>query len=508
MSAPPPLEPVAQRRRRLAVLAVVVGDLLHQLVVELLGAAEFERHFEVAARDRRVAELRLAGVAVQRFELLEAVAIDPGAHRLAHDCVQVDQPAAAQQLVEHVAVGVVAGHQALERGGLVGAEVVDVHAGVSFPHARDELQERHQRGPLVGGGQPPALLAAPAVAVAPRPAGQVLAAVRADERVALEVEEHVAVVGLRQPREAALRFERQPLERRDLLAARRDLQPRLMPEPLVGLLRAALRRLRQLAAAVGELRHRRHALPLELTPVRRVQPGDLGQVVVGDALVAAVLPEPTDVAVGARIGVGLWRRRLRAFELGPHQPEVGRELGAAIAFVAGRGHHVQLFGLGALQLAEQHRVGAQLQQRARLGVAGQLGVDRFVDRHAGRRTAIRAQQHVGDPAHAGGRQRRLHQHVVALAHRRQRGLDVARVGEQVHGAALVAQLLHVGGFVREAAFFHRFAPGVGRQVHVELSRQSPAMQLRQVGACEVRGDGCGGKRRSLVHGAECQERHR
>ena len=51
--------------------------------------------------------------------------------------MEVNEDAAAQQPVDLVLAGRVAAHQALDGGGLIGAVVVDVEAGVLLPARHD-----------------------------------------------------------------------------------------------------------------------------------------------------------------------------------------------------------------------------------------------------------------------------------------------------------------------------------------------------------------------------------
>ena len=92
--------------------------------------------------------------------------------------------------------------QPLERGRLIRAEVVHVRPGIVLHARHDEVDEGLAGRFLLGPSQCPALLeAGDAVPVAREKAGQVFQTVLADERIALEIEEHVAARRLRQPAE-------------------------------------------------------------------------------------------------------------------------------------------------------------------------------------------------------------------------------------------------------------------------------------------------------------------
>ena len=87
-------------------------------------------HLDLNERPRRRGQVHRASEAVERLQSLDGVALDRGAQPLPDHAVEVDEDAAAQQLVDLVLAGRVAGHHALDGGGLVGAVVVDVEAGM------------------------------------------------------------------------------------------------------------------------------------------------------------------------------------------------------------------------------------------------------------------------------------------------------------------------------------------------------------------------------------------
>ena len=98
-----------------------------------------ERLAEIAGRDRvlddapahrGLAQVLRAGVAEERLEVLDRIALDARDQRALDDRVQVDERAPAQQRVELDLARGVAAHQPLERGGLVRREVIDVRAGL------------------------------------------------------------------------------------------------------------------------------------------------------------------------------------------------------------------------------------------------------------------------------------------------------------------------------------------------------------------------------------------
>ena len=124
-------QPVAQHPRGHAVVAVVDRDLVDQpgrLVVPL-GVAG--RHELVVDDDRvgGVGDGGVAGLHVERLELLDRVGALGHPDRRADHGVQVDEHAVAQQLVDRVLAHPVARCQPEQGRGLVGGVVVDVQVG-------------------------------------------------------------------------------------------------------------------------------------------------------------------------------------------------------------------------------------------------------------------------------------------------------------------------------------------------------------------------------------------
>ena len=124
-------QPVAQQTRRDAVLAVVLVDLVEQRLLAGLHPL-LEDHDRGAA----VLHLRLPLEVEERLHLLQPVAPARGAEAVADDLEQIDEDAAAEQVVELGLARAVAAHQPLQRRDLVGGVVVDVQVGVLVAAAR------------------------------------------------------------------------------------------------------------------------------------------------------------------------------------------------------------------------------------------------------------------------------------------------------------------------------------------------------------------------------------
>ena len=85
----------------------------------------------------------------ERLDLLEGVARDARPQALAHGRVEVHEDLPAQQLVDRVFARRVDAHQLRDRGLLVGAVVVHVHAGIAREPLVDEVHERLEQTSLL-----------------------------------------------------------------------------------------------------------------------------------------------------------------------------------------------------------------------------------------------------------------------------------------------------------------------------------------------------------------------
>ena len=132
--------------------------------------------------------------AVERLELLDRIAFDAGADTVAHDREEIDEELGAQQIVDFVLARRVAAHQALQRGRLVGREVVDVQVGIGLRAAPSRSRRSARKPPSPPAGWKPSRRRS--VACRRRRmktiAEQKFEAAVADERIAFEVEEDVA----------------------------------------------------------------------------------------------------------------------------------------------------------------------------------------------------------------------------------------------------------------------------------------------------------------------------
>ena len=141
----------------------------------------------------------------QPLEVLQPVPLGAHLHGVASHRVQVDEQSRVDLLAERDLASAVVGRQPLERGSFGVVVVVHVHAGVSRAPLGEELDELGGGGGLlVAVVGPPRLVDPLAVGLAQdQPEQEEQVDVGPPERIALEVEEHVAVVGLGELFEAA-----------------------------------------------------------------------------------------------------------------------------------------------------------------------------------------------------------------------------------------------------------------------------------------------------------------
>ena len=194
---PAVLEPLPQQPGRAAVLLVVGGDLVEDGIVVAVEPALVGDDARAGLRDRVVALAH-----VQSLDRLQRVRLTRGEERLLDDPVEVDQDLAAQQAVNLSLARAVSAHQALERRGLIGRVVVDVHVGVRVQARDDQVDEVLERLLLPRAVVCPDRLEAAGMV---EHAEEVFQPLVLRPGVALHVEEEVGIGRLGQQREAELR---------------------------------------------------------------------------------------------------------------------------------------------------------------------------------------------------------------------------------------------------------------------------------------------------------------
>ena len=509
------LQPVGETQRRKAVVPVVSFDFAAQFVRRPARDARLQRRLEPDERPRRRRQPDRAPETVERLQLLDGIALDRGPQPLPHHAVQVDEHVAAEQTVHLLPAGGVPARQALDRGRLVGAVVVDVEAGMPRPARHDPVDEALERALLVRRVERPAGVV-PAGPV--RHPEQVLQTAVPREGVAFDVEEYVAGRRRRQRREPLA-----PLDRRDELAD----APALAPRPILHarLLADAGQRggadpvqpgdQRQVERA--QIGHRRDAARHEPAPLAAGDAGDQRQMIVGPAPFRARLLPRAERAMLDRFRIRLRRRVGVGLETPAHRAVVRRVLhdpealeARAVAPAEDKAHPPGFASLGSRQ---QVRVQEKLQQRLALCAAGQLRVEHLVRPAAQRAAPVHAEQEVGIAAPAPGVVLQTPlvddvdpaRHRVARARRRRRRVPPrqrrVRFDDRLHHAAFGPEPLHEPPLVLHAALPQHVAAGiVVRRRRLDLAERDGPVESRQVAAREVAGE-IGGRERKPAGGA-------
>src|SRR5438093_4807145 len=164
-----------------------------------------------------------------------------------------------------------------------------------------------------------------------------------------------------------------------------ELYACLLAYPAVTLLRAPGRLPRDRQRLGGKAGERSDLALLKLAHLQSRDPGDQAQVIVRAPLPVASRPPAADLAVRARLGIGpgTWRvaRIHRLFQPPAHEPVVGEVIVDPVGLereVRPPRHDVHVDRSEALDLAQQLRVEAELEDGPRLGLARELGVERLV----------------------------------------------------------------------------------------------------------------------------------
>ena len=277
----------------------------------MCGDAGFERELDRLPLQRRLAQVDLAHEAVERFELFDRVALDAGAQRLSQHRVEIDEAFGAQQPIELVTARRVAAHELLERGRLVVAEVIDVHAGIGRPRLHDGVDRGLERrallgvgeGPLGGGGSSGRSGRRPGRPDSTTPhqrppahsPNEILPSAIPREACTLQIEKQIAGRRLRQPRQALTFDDLEQLVNRTAFDSLAMLQPRLLCDACIRVARAARRLERDRHGHRGRRGQRR--MPM-LRQFLAMQPGDARderQMVVATAPRVAVQLPAADV---------------------------------------------------------------------------------------------------------------------------------------------------------------------------------------------------------------------
>ena len=390
--------------------------------------------------------------------------------------------------------------EARERAALGVVVVVDVHARVLEPPLSEPENQLAGRGRLLGLVVRPPRPEAPAVGLRrvghERTEQEEQPRVGAPDRVPLQVEEDVSLVGQRQPCDELLGrpcgWPLDRLERGYLVASALELEGGLAPqvrEPVVLQVRDRPRTGRQ----PGE---RRHAVRLAALDLRGTDAGDVHERIASAPLLLAGSAEHAVLALRALPRLG--RRRIveRCEQPPSHAPPVGVDGGEHDALACARSElEVHTARPDALQGLERVGVEAQLHDVAGLGLgACELRVDRFVGERTEVGRHLDALEEVGDATHPVVHERRLEDDVMPLGQHRAcprrpalERLAVGARGDLDDIASLRAQRVEVGALVIDALVAEQLREAAERpQRHRLACGPVGAGQCGRVGAAEPR----------------------
>ena len=201
------LEPIAQPLVADDVVAVVALDALEVRRVGSFALAELQPLLERHDARTGIAQVDLAGEAVELLHPLDRVALDEARSDCRTALQQVDEDRPPEEVVDLFLARGVAPHQPLQRGRLVRRVVVDVERRIGREPLAEEVHQPLERTAFRGQRELPVVLARPERverAVGLEDAEQVVEAVIERVRVALDIEEQVVRRRLRQDRESAL----------------------------------------------------------------------------------------------------------------------------------------------------------------------------------------------------------------------------------------------------------------------------------------------------------------
>ena len=126
---------------RCAIVAIVSFDDAAFIVAYVRGIAEFQERLHLSQCLVGVGQRGIAHIAIERLKALDRIAFYARPQPLAHDREQIHKPLAPQQLIKLVLARRVAPHQSLQRGGLVGGEMINVQIRMKAQAIHHEVDE-------------------------------------------------------------------------------------------------------------------------------------------------------------------------------------------------------------------------------------------------------------------------------------------------------------------------------------------------------------------------------
>ena len=221
------MQPIEQCQGGPAILLVVSGDLIKELVVLAFAP--------VLVIDNRLhARLHVSNAfePKERFEFLERVTRDPSPQGLTKNAVEIDEYLSAKKIVDLELPRRVLSHQLFDRALFVGAKVVHVQVWIAGKARMNEVDEVFESATLSGAIVRPEYIISRHCPVNRHDAEQKREpARRLEKRMSFEIQDHVACGALRQRCESAPVFNWSPEVSNLVSGLALELQGGLFMEP-------------------------------------------------------------------------------------------------------------------------------------------------------------------------------------------------------------------------------------------------------------------------------------
>src|ERR1700686_881536 len=264
--------------------------------------------------------------------------------------MKIDEQAGAQHAVDFVFTRCVASHQKFELGGLVRAEMVDMHSGSFDPAAHNFVHQPFEGLLFVLGGEAPSFLVDKFVLfIDGDKTEEILPAAFRSERIAFQVDKNIEGGWLGEPTESAAFGYREEFVNGCLLVSRLNLHASLFTDPLYPFSRSMQRLFLQWNREHGELGYGFRAPSFQLVALLAADSSDQGKMIVGAALGVTFAKPAAYVAMlaGFRISIVDVRVVANFLQPRPYVAVIRRIFPKAIGFwneFFPGGHYIHKFG--------------------------------------------------------------------------------------------------------------------------------------------------------------------
>ena len=259
-------QPVSKAKGGDAVILVVAFDGLPDFYRNRVRALQLKRLLHHEQRSIGIDQRNGAVEAVEHFQVLDRVALDPGAQALPHHSIEVNEAFGAEHLVQLLLARRVSTHQPLEGRRLIRGVVIDVHRFVLLRRLHNEIDYRLEGLALIVFIEcPEASVDRRAVRLNRHHAEEVFAPSLSGKEIALEIEEHIAGRRLGQSTQPFPNLAGPKFIKGRRLAARVELDAGLLANSDVRLDGPAFRFERERQRQFRQSRKRRHLSGLKFS---------------------------------------------------------------------------------------------------------------------------------------------------------------------------------------------------------------------------------------------------